>query len=869
MATLIGRNRYNRKNKLAMKRILLTLAIFAAAQLSLMANPAYPGKIPVRLPDGRTVYVQQHGDEWFHYTTDESGRCVKRGPDGFLQEAEKPTMAEFEAAQRLRNNAPRPAGAWTPRTDMTIGERHIPVFLVEFQNKSFLSSDPATDFNNLMNQRGYSYNGGTGSVRDYYEENSGGLFKPVFDIFGPVKVSGNYQDYGGENYAVLACGAFWEVCNKLCDDGDVDFSNYDSNNDGYVDMMLFFFAGFNQADGGGYYNVDTIWPHQWHIQYGSSAARNTKLNGKKLDRYFCTSELQGYQGSRRCGIGTTCHEFGHSLGLPDFYDTNYEENGEAGALYQYSIMCSGGRLNDENTPPYLNTEELRFLGWLNNEPVEIVSTGDYSLQPIPAQNSYTLSTSMDGEYFLLEARTKSGWDAYLPGEGLLVYHIDKSTREISWSKKKTQYSATAQYLWDSWEGYNAVNVNGAHPLFYLIPAAKQSSLNYSDGSRIPFPGAASVRAYLPNDWNGEDNRFKLNNISMSGGVCSFNVLGGAAPGVYGRVMNSSAQPIKNATVTISTSSPKQKIASSVTDIDGSFSFELEGYEPGDYILDVICSGYINETETLTLPRKPVEHNVYLLVQGETLSGDLQRYTGTGTVYSYGSSAENPATAIGFSADEMGVFQGKQLLSISFRAPQKSNGVTQTGEFYVFLEVGGERVFTQKVENPTLGSWTTVNVTAQDYVIDNSGETFIGYGIVGNSLPYPTYVEVCSSSAYGYWSGSFSTTEVGYWRALASSSDNEYYAPLISAKLGDPVGPDLGFHYINNPGNGVYKAGDRFDLTLVKSTYDEEVSSVNWYCDGSYVGASSLTLTAGKHEIQAKLWLKNGGSNTLTLTIQVN
>lgn len=869
MAALIGRNRYNRKNKLAMKRILLTLAIFAAAQLSLMANPAYPGKIPVRLPDGRTVYVQQHGDEWFHYTTDESGRCVKRGPDGFLQEAEKPTMAEFEAAQRLRNNAPRPAGAWTPRTDMTIGERHIPVFLVEFQNKSFLSSDPATDFNNLMNQRGYSYNGGTGSVRDYYEDNSGGLFKPVFDIFGPVKVSGNYQDYGGENYAVLACGAFWEVCNKLSEDGTVDFSNYDSNNDGYVDMMLFFFAGFNQADGGGYYNVDTIWPHQWHIQYGSSAARNTKLNGKKLDRYFCTSELQGYQGSRRCGIGTTCHEFGHSLGLPDFYDTNYEENGEAGALYRYSIMCNGGRLNNENTPPYLNIEELRYLGWLGEEPEEISAKGNYSLQPIVSRKAYFLSTSMEGEYFQLEARTKSGWDAYLPGEGLLVYHIDKSTRSISFSKSGKSYSQTAQYLWDSWESYNAVNANGSHPLFYLVPAANQASLNFSDDSRVPFPGTSSVKNYLPNDWNGEDNRFKLSNIAVSSEGCTFTVSGGAVPGVYGKVMNSSAKPIKNASVKISSSSPKQIIASSVTDIDGSFNFELDGYDPGTYIIDISCSGYVSESVTLDLPRKAVEHNIYLLAVGETLSGDLQRYTGNGTVYLYGSTDANQAVSIIFSAEEMGLFTGKQLRSISFKALKERDGVSQTGDFYVFVEIGGNRVFTQKVDNPALGSMVTVNVSGQGLIIDNPDETVIGCGVVDNSLKYPFYIETCSSTAYGYYTNDFILDGACSWSALAWSSDNAYYTPFISAKLSEPIGPELGFHYISNPGNGVYSAGDRFDFELVRSSYDDAISSVSWYYDGYSTNSSSVSLTAGRHEIKAVLSLTGGGTNTLSLSIQVN
>lgn len=863
-----------------MKGTLLTLAIFAAAQFSLMANPACPGKIPYRQPDGSIIYVHLVGDEWLHYTLDDSGRCVTLGKDGFFHETSKPTFAQIEEARAQRNSAYRPSGAWTPRTDLTIGERHIPVILIEFQDREFLSSSVADDFSNLLNQRGYSYNGGTGSVRDYYEDNSNGLFKPIFDVFGPYKVSGSLDDYASkEQPTALSKAAFWEASKELSTKGVIDFSNYDANGDGAVDMILFYFAGFNQSEGRGT-NTNTIWPHQGTL-YSYAAARSTKLNGKYLRKYFCTSELRGYQGSTRCGIGTTCHEFGHSLGLPDFYDTDYEYNGESDAIYSYSLMCSGSRLNNENTPPHLNIVELSMLGWLGQEPEKISQNGTYTVQPVTsAHESYTLDTSTEGEYFLLESRRKTGWDAYIPGEGLLVYHVDKSSRALSYrvySDNDNYYTVnvTAQTLWDSWESYNAINVIGSHPCFYLIPAARQESLSYSDETKIPFPGAASVRTYLPKDWEGEDNRFRLNNISFSGGVASFTVVGGAVPGVYGKVMNSSGQPIKSATVKISTSSPKQMISSSVTDIDGSFSFTLSGYEPGNYILDVTGSGYVAESITLELPRKSIEHNVYLLAEGETLTGDLQRYTGSGTAYYYGSGSSsgsvvpNQAISIIFSAEEMGFFSGKQLRSISFRATKSYGGVDQTGDFYVFVDIDGDRVFTQKVDNPTLGSMFTVDVSGHGLVIDNPNQTVIGYGVINNNLAYPFIVETCSSTDYGYFTGNFTLDSPCSWSAMASSSSNEYFTPFISAKLSDPVGPELGFHYINNPGNGVYSAGDRFEFELVRSSYDEAISNVSWYYDGYYSNSSSVSLTSGRHEIKAVLSLTGGGTNTLSLSIQVN
>ncbi|MBQ4299544.1 MAG: hypothetical protein II763_04410, partial [Bacteroidales bacterium] len=188
------------------------------------------------------------------------------------------------------------------------------------------------------------------------------------------------------------------------------------------------------------------------------------------------------------------------------------------------------------------------------------------------------------------------------------------------------------------------------------------------------------------------------------------------------------------------------------------------------------------------------------------------------------------------------------------------------EFYVFVEVDGVRKFTQKVDNPDLSDVVTVNVVSQEFIIDTPGDTYIGYGIIGSSFTYAFLVYRSDEENMGYLSHDFSLTEACPWNSLYYSSSGAYYTPAISASLGTPVQPELGFNYIADPGNGVYAAGSRFDLELVLSDYDAAPSSVQWYFDGVPTSASSVNLSAGRHEIKAVLQLADG-TNTLNLVIQ--
>jgi len=196
-----------------------------------------------------------------------------------------------------------------------MGSKRFLVLLVQFNDLYFSVSNSNLAFTRMLNQEGYSENGGTGSVRDYYYENSSGAFAPEFDVIGPITLSKSVRYYGankedgGEMYE-RSQEMVIEAAQLARQQYGVNFSQYDNDGDGIVDNVFVFFAGHNEAEGGPDY---TIWPHAWNVYY-----ENVVYDGVRLSSYACASELRGHQGTTMAGIGTYCHEFGHVLGMPDF-----------------------------------------------------------------------------------------------------------------------------------------------------------------------------------------------------------------------------------------------------------------------------------------------------------------------------------------------------------------------------------------------------------------------------------------------------------------------------------------------------------------------------------------------------------------------
>ena len=509
-----------------MKKILLTAILVFCGIVALNAVPAYPGKQTVRQPDGSTITVIKHGDEWGHWMTDTNGNVLKRDSREFLVVDKTVSSSQMrKAAAANRAERRRRAAGRRVSTPIALGEKHFLVILVEFSDKKF--SHTKDEFSQLLNQQGYSVSGGVGSARDYYYDNSHGKFTPVFDVYGPVTLSKQMAYYGENDYIgndKHPEEAVVEGLNAL--KSEIDFSKYDNDGDKYVDLVFMYYAGYGEADYSGEDSEDTIWPHQWSLEEGGTSF---SYNGYSVSSYACTNEVVDYGAlkGKLCGIGTACHEFGHAMGLPDFYDTDYEDNGQAGGLFSYSLMDGGSYNNDGRTPPFFNIEERILLGWLDNSAMrEFTTAGTVNIPNVDENVAYKTPTDMAGEYFMYECREKSGWDAYIPAPGLIVYHVDKSSRSI----KTADYgNVQASKLWSNWDEYNSINENGSHPCFYIVPSADQSNLMFgfkyyagygyyydeTNDPKIPFPGSQNVTSYKPLSWNGVESAYGFSDISYS------------------------------------------------------------------------------------------------------------------------------------------------------------------------------------------------------------------------------------------------------------------------------------------------------------------------------------------------------------------
>jgi M6 family metalloprotease-like protein len=513
------------------KMLVLISILFITIQLQ--AVPAYRGSVLFKQPDGSTITIKLHGDEFYNYRTTTDGYLVDEDAEGYMayakvdekgvlsslniraNEASKRTAKELQLlstiqpvgdlssiSQIAKQQKVASAGKTVIQKFPLSGSPKSLVILVNFSDKNFVTTDPKAAFTNLLNEEGYSTNGGTGSAKDYFRDNSGGKFNPEFNVVGPYTLPGTMATYGANSGSSdkNARQMVIDACTLAAADG-LDFSQYDTDNDGFVDNVFIYYAGYNEAEGG---PANTIWPHRWVL-----ASYSTKFNGKIVYDYACTSELKGTSGSNMCGIGTFVHEFGHVLGLPDFYATNSASHH---TLYSWDVMDYGPYNNSGRTPPNYSSYERFFTGWLT--PSEISSSDNLTLNPLPSSNNAYLISQTGGhnldpenpsptEFFLLENRQKSGWDTYLPGHGLLVTRVyyDPST----WYNNTVNNISTAM-------GVDIIEADGVA----------------TDGSCSgdAFPGTSKVTSYNPTSRAGSSLSKPLTDITEANGIISFKFMGG-------------------------------------------------------------------------------------------------------------------------------------------------------------------------------------------------------------------------------------------------------------------------------------------------------------------------------------------------------
>lgn len=436
------------------------------------AVKATPEPIIWTQPDGTAIKVHIIGDENSHYYVDTEGRRMLPDISGRLVET------EAEPIEGHRKSPARTSGSSS--TYPATGNAKALVVLVEFSDREMRNSRES--FWRMLNEPDYADFGAYGSARDYFIDNSYGLFTPQFDVYGPVKLAHPSSYYSANNDA-LAHEMGAEALRAL--DATVDFRDYDVDSDGWIDNIYIFYAGYGKADGGG---VNTVWPHTSNIY--SKGVRLT-LDGVMAGSYSCSNELRGGTQSM-VGIGTFCHEFCHVLGLPDLYATNEAEVPSPG---YWSVMDHGNYCNNGRTPVSLSAYEKEYLGWCN--PLLIYNEASLRLDAGSPLAYKIINPSNSNEYFMLECRNKSGWDTFLPGEGLTVWHID--------------YDRTA---WNT----NSVNNDPTHQRIDLVEADGIHSANGDSGDT--FPGTRNVSSATLTTHGGTALTPSLSGISFAGGTAS-------------------------------------------------------------------------------------------------------------------------------------------------------------------------------------------------------------------------------------------------------------------------------------------------------------------------------------------------------------
>ena len=346
------------------------------------------------------------------------------------------------------------------------GKKKQLVILMQYPDKAFLDPDPQSYWHNALNTGKISNTNAIGSLHQYFLDQSNGIFDVDFDVRGPFTTKENRAYYGKDvnGNDQHADSLVIEGCLAL--DGEVDFNDYDWDGDGIVDQIIVIYAGNGQNDTSADDRDETIWPHQWALsQYKPWKAH--KQNGVIIDTYcVINDEIRGASD----GFGTVAHEFSHCLGLPDFYQTS----GSAHSNHNfgtYDLMHTGCYNGDSWCPANYTAFEKYSLGWYKPLPLtEAITISGLKPMSDGGEAYYIDNDGNTNEFYLLENRTKSGWDTHIPGEGLIITHYD--------------YDASAWYN-------NTVNNTANHQRAVIVPANNSEKT----ASGFPYP-------YITKDLDG-------------------------------------------------------------------------------------------------------------------------------------------------------------------------------------------------------------------------------------------------------------------------------------------------------------------------------------------------------------------------------
>lgn len=300
------------------------------------------------------------------------------------------------------------------------------VILIEFDEKTpddtsddtkFTMESPLEYYDKLFNEPDHHERNSNGCIADYFRDQSGGKLNLSFDVYGPVLVNEKAQPYDeptsktknlGQSTLIAATKKVLEA------NPDVDYSQYDWNGNGSVNQVIYVYAGLP-----GNISSESCYGHIWP-NTSSFTTVNTP-DGKKISNYTCSGEHWPLTSKALCGLGTICHEFSHSLGLPDIYPTT--DGAGYSVCDEWDLMDGGNFTNYGFCPPNYTPLEKYLLGWADFQELDEATTVKDLKPSADGGEIYRIKHS-SSEWYLLENRQQDGWDLGAPGKGLVIYHVN-------------------------------------------------------------------------------------------------------------------------------------------------------------------------------------------------------------------------------------------------------------------------------------------------------------------------------------------------------------------------------------------------------------------------------------------------------------
>lgn len=522
-----------------MKRFFLPGLILAMLMAACMAGiahaaPAAPIDLTLTQPDGATFSARQWGDEWQNGFETSNGYSILQTQDGWWVYAganEKGSLAPAwsEAEMMVVGKAApeglplhlRPAAVPSPNSmssilasgePMTpnIGTQPVLVLLASFSNRA--GTYTAANF-------AASLFGASNSVKDFFLDSS----------FNQLTLSAANETQGTANDGVVGwlnlgynhpnTGGSTGTANQqivknalIAADSYVNYAAFDTDGNGYISNkelhIVVVVAGYEASFDG---STPSIWAHRWNLNNVTPPV----LDGKTLGDYNYGggyAQFGEIHGNHQATIGIMAHEIGHDLTWPDLYDTDNSSEG----VGEWSIMGSGNwnYTSTVGDSPAMADAWLKwYQGWISPTVVSGTLTNAAIGQAETNAKAYLLGanpggvdwnfylSSGTGEYFLVENRQLTGYDAGLPGCGLLIWHIDEAVTSS-----------------------NSANANEFHPLVKLMEADGLDELRGGvdrGDAGDPYPGSTTNRNFTystyPNSrlYSGADSLASVTNVSTT------------------------------------------------------------------------------------------------------------------------------------------------------------------------------------------------------------------------------------------------------------------------------------------------------------------------------------------------------------------